>query len=339
MVIYFLIVPAMLSPDWCLSWYDDGPGKRASFKNGLLLDCAKAQNGDVIYSNIPKLRPVASATLDIACLIYLSSFRFFKLTWSAAPTRKRIIQNWIFVIVVVICITDSVVSVFSFEYPWLNNLLRPVVVILFFSSIRTNLMLVWHDFQDSFIILISIFIFILFFSALGLFIFQGSFTGTTEFNSINESYFQLVMLLTDTNFPDVMLLSYYDSTWYTIFFIIFVVSGVFFLLNVLLAVIFDNYKRRIELNSVQRIGNRRQHVEKIYNRFDTEGKGYLTISQARKFFAVTLDLNYKLKSHQKIFRKTLKHLDVEELKEIRKERIMTYFALGGFLVLEELDRE
>ena len=67
----------------------------------------------------------------------------------------------------------------------------------------------------------------------------------------------MVMLLTDTSFPDVMLLSYYDSTWYTIYFLIFVVVGIFFLQNVLLAVIFDNYKRRIELNSVERVGNRR----------------------------------------------------------------------------------
>ena len=113
----------------------------------------------------------------------------------------------------------------------------------------------------------------------------------------------------------------------------------FFLSNVLLAVIFDNYKRRIELNSVVRVGSRRQHVEKIYNQFDHEAKGYLTISQTRKFLSVTLDLDYRYKAHQKIFRKVLKHLDVEETKMIKKERIMTFFALGGFLVLDDLERE
>ena len=147
------------------------------------------------------------------------------------------------------------------------------------------------------------------------------------------------MLLTDTNFPDVMLLAYYERTWLTIYFIIFVICGVFFLSNVLLVVIFDNYKRRIELNSVIRVGSRRQHVEKIYNQFDHEVKGYLTISQTRKFLSVTLDLDYKYKAHQKIFRKVLKHLDVEETKMVKKERIMTFFALGGFLVLDDLERE
>ena len=222
-------------------------------------------DGNVIYSNIPKFKPVVTATLDIICLIYLSMFRFYKLTWSSKPTKIRIIQNWIFGGVVIVCVFSSIICAVLFEYAIVNNMLRPVVVFLFFSSVRTNLLLIWHDFKDSFIILTTIFVFILFFASLGLFMFQGGFTGTTEFSSINESYYTMVMLLTDTNFPDVMLLAYMDSTFYTVFFVLFVVIGVFFLCNVLLAVIFDNYKRRIELNSVKRVGNRRGHVEKIYN--------------------------------------------------------------------------
>ena len=83
--------------------------------------------------------------------------------------------------VVIVCIVDSIWQAITFEYAVINNILRPVVVFLFFSSIRTNLRLIWHDFRDSFVILITIFVFILFFASLGLFMFQGTFTGTTEF--------------------------------------------------------------------------------------------------------------------------------------------------------------
>ena len=54
-----------------------------------------------------------------------------------------------------------------------------------------------------------------------------------------------MVLITTSNFPDVMLQAYNTSTWFTIYFIFFIVFGVFFLMNVLLAVIFDNYKRRV----------------------------------------------------------------------------------------------
>ena len=142
-----------------------------SIQQGAFLDCKRALGDEVIYSNIPKLKPQVTATMDISCLLYLSAFRFFKWTWTESPTRKRVIMNWIFGITVTICIADSIWNAITFEYALINNILRPLVVILFFSSIRSNLLLIWHDFQDSFIILISIFVFILFFSSLGLFIF------------------------------------------------------------------------------------------------------------------------------------------------------------------------
>lgn len=142
MVFYFLIIPAIITPDWCLEYYDN----QRNVKDGLLLECWKAYDGNVIYSNVWKVKPVVSATLDILCLIYLCVFRFCKLTWSEKPTRKRIIQNWIFFICVLICIGDSIGRTIAFEYPFINNLLRPVIVVLFFSSIRTNLRIIWHDF-------------------------------------------------------------------------------------------------------------------------------------------------------------------------------------------------
>ena len=87
-----------------------------------------------------------TATLDITCLIYLSAFRVFKWTWTEKPTKMRVFQNYIFGICVVVCIVNSIWTAITFEYAFVNNVLRPVIVFLFFSSIRQNLMLIWHDF-------------------------------------------------------------------------------------------------------------------------------------------------------------------------------------------------
>ena len=157
-------------------------------------------------------------------------------------------------------------------------MLRPVIAILFFESIRTNLTLIAHDFRDSLVIMFTMFVFILFFAAIGLFMFQGTFAGSQDFNDFASSYYSFVCLLTDTNFPDLMLLPYYQNTWYTLYFITFVIGAIFLLSNMLTAVIFDNYQKRIEQKAAEKVGTRRQHVEKIYNQFDTEAKGYLTIS-------------------------------------------------------------
>lgn len=62
-----------------------------------------------------------------------------------------------------------------------------------------------------------------------------------------------------------MLEAYHTSTWYTIYFVVFVIFGVFFLMNVLLAVIFDNYKRRVEWTSQNRGRERLQYIEKFFD--------------------------------------------------------------------------
>jgi len=56
----------------------------------------------------------------------------------------------------------------------------------------------------------------------------------------------MFVCLTTENFPDVMLEATAIHTAYCLFFIIFILVGVFFLTSVLLAVIFDNYKQRLQ---------------------------------------------------------------------------------------------
>jgi two pore calcium channel protein, plant len=132
------------------------------------------------------------------------------------------------------------------RYPYLTNFLRPVVVIIFMSSIRSNLKSVAYDLKDSITVLAIIFAFIGFFTFSGYFLFQGSYEGVNTFPNVGEGYYQMVILLTTANFPDVMLPSYNMNRAACIFFIFFLLFGLYFLLNVLLAIVFDNYKSRIE---------------------------------------------------------------------------------------------
>ena len=72
---------------------------------------------------------------------------------------------------IIICITDLVFSTVNFTYPYINNLMRPAVVVVFFSTIRENLKTLARDFIDSLVILATILIYILYFSSVGIFIF------------------------------------------------------------------------------------------------------------------------------------------------------------------------
>ena len=165
----------------------------------------------------------------------------------------------------------------EYDFTYVNSLMRPVVIVLFFPSIRANLKVVLIDFKDSVMILISIIITILYFAAFGMYMYQGTFEGYTTFDTLGDGYYNLLLLITTTNFPDVMLYAYNVSWANSIFFIIYLLLGWFFLINVLLGIIFDNYRSRIEERTSKSGENRITYVMQFYDQYDEDGKGYLTI--------------------------------------------------------------
>ena len=56
----------------------------------------------------------------------------------------------------------------------------------------------------------------------------------------------MIILLTTANFPDVMLPAYNKNYFYAWLFVIYLIVGLFLLLNMLLAKVFANYKKQLE---------------------------------------------------------------------------------------------
>ena len=103
-------------------------------------------------------------------------------------------------------------------------------------------------------IIFLIIVFIVFFSFLGYRLFRGIVIneldylhklglgeGYAYFPSLPDAMFHLLVLLTTANYPDVMMPAYKVNRLYVLFFIAYLVIGLFFLLNMLLAVFYNNY--------------------------------------------------------------------------------------------------
>ena len=184
-----------------------------------------------------------------------------------------------------------------------------------------------------------IFLYVGYFAAIGYFIVEGTFQGYSDFNTIGNTYYSLIVLITTSNFPDIMLSAYNTSTWYTIFFVFFIIFGVFFLMNVLLAVIFDNYKRRVQWTSQNRGKERIEYIEKFFDKYDEGDKGYLTIYEAKAFFGYVLDFNYRESDDRKKLQTILKVADPEQAKMLLRHRVIEFFRMGGFIHLDFLGQE
>ena len=54
------------------------------------------------------------------------------------------------------------------------------------------------------------------------------------------------------------------------------------------------------------------YIEKFYERFDEENKGWLTVHEAKAFFAYVLDLHFSKREDRRKFRSIMKLADPEE---------------------------
>ena len=88
--------------------------------------------------------------------------------------------------------------------------------------------------------------YVLFFGFLGMRIFEGTVEGVSYFSTYVDSIFNMLVLLTTTNYPDIMLPAYSTNRLMSLYFIVYLLLGLFLILNILMALFYNNYKTRYE---------------------------------------------------------------------------------------------
>ena len=137
---------------------------------------------------------------------------------------------------------DGFVASVRFAKPIISDYLRPVVCWLIMRSFRTVMRAFVSNFVYSGPILIAIAVLIVLYSALGMFIFRTTYEDYVHFATIQQSIWSMTILLTTANFPDVMLPSYKKNYWSMIFFVSFLIVGLYVMMNFLLATVYNSFK-------------------------------------------------------------------------------------------------
>ena len=160
---------------------------------------------------------------------------------------------------------DTLIQIIVYRNSLLTELLRPVIVCLLFQGLRTNFWMIALNCKDSIITLTAIFLVVLYFAYFATLIFYTTFEGLTTTPNLFDSYFEFLVLLTTENYPFVFLNSF-ESSWYSVlYFWIFIVICIFLLQSVLLALVFENYKRRIEELGQEKMDRRLHYIEMFYD--------------------------------------------------------------------------
>ena len=244
--------------------------------------------------------PSFTATIDIICLLTFSTVKLIRHK-RRKSTQYQKYRDALFVLLVVVALLDTIISLLSFERMTIANLLRPAIVLLCYQAQQDFIYLVALNIKDSSAMLFCLLIWILYFAVFGQFLFESQSEGIMLFNNFSNSYWEMFVCLTTENYPDVMLLATAENAAYSLFFILFILFGVFFLTSVLLPVIFDNFKNQMEILQKKKVSHRMEYIEQFFDAFDEQGNGWLTLKQTKLFFSAVLDLDYKRSSHRKTF--------------------------------------
>mmetsp|Transcript_9580 Transcript_9580/g.35872 ORF Transcript_9580/g.35872 Transcript_9580/m.35872 type:complete len:733 (+) Transcript_9580:406-2604(+) len=145
--------------------------------------------------------------------------------------------------------------------------IRILMVFVYVGGVREELAgILGH--VDKFVVLALLaMLFIVAFGFFGTVIFENSHpSGRRYFPDLGESLWQLQILLTTNNWPDLSMAAYNDNRWYFIYFFLYLVVGLFILLNVLTALVFNVY---IDDNSSRKSERRQHKLQSMERAFET----------------------------------------------------------------------
>ena len=67
----------------------------------------------------------------------------------------------------------------------------------------------------------------------------------------SEAYYRMLILLTTANFPDIMLPAYNENIFNVVLFMSYMMLGLYFMFNILLATVYSRFKRRLETDALE----------------------------------------------------------------------------------------
>ncbi|KAH9132833.1 hypothetical protein AeRB84_020897 [Aphanomyces euteiches] len=147
----------------------------------------------------------------------------------------------------------------------LHEYIRIGFVLTIHPALRRSLCKILLVLSEIYSILSLVLVFILFYSWMAIILFGGTPEGKAQMPNMTEASWHFLILITTSNFPDVMMPAYNENRAACLFFIMFLCFGLFFLMNVVLAIIFNNFSRYSEVETASRQARRADKLTQAFH--------------------------------------------------------------------------
>ena len=127
-------------------------------------------------------------------------------------------------------------------YPWISSMIRPLMIIFRNVRVRDFAARYVQVMESSLPMVVFILMYVVYFTMVGERLFADTIEGANGFYNLQYAFTEMFILITTSNFPNVMLPSYNRSRLAALYFIIYLVVGLFLLMNLLLAIFYSSYQ-------------------------------------------------------------------------------------------------
>ncbi|KAM7391874.1 hypothetical protein PAMP_022525 [Pampus punctatissimus] len=194
---------------------------------------------------VPSLRldVYVHATLELLALVMVAFELCMKLRWLGFHTFIRHKRTMVKTCVLLLQFVEAIVVLIrQTSHVRVTRALRPIFLVdcRYCGAVRRNLRQIFQSLPPFIDILLLLLFFMVIFAILGFCLFSPN-KADPYFKTLEDSLVSLFVLLTTANFPDVMMPSYSKNRWSCVFFIVYLSIELYFIMNLLLAVVFDTF--------------------------------------------------------------------------------------------------
>ncbi|XP_075754325.1 two pore channel protein 1 isoform X2 [Pelodiscus sinensis] len=183
------------------------------------------------------------ATLELFALVVVVFELAMKMRWMGFYTYLRHKRTMVKTCVLLVQFVEAiVVLVRQTSHFRITRALRCIFLVdcRYCGAVRRNLRQIFQSLPPFIDILLLLLFFMVIFAILGFYLFSPNHSDP-YFNTLENSLVNLFVLLTTSNFPDVMMPSYSRNPWSCVFFIVYLSIELYFIMNLLLAVVLDTF--------------------------------------------------------------------------------------------------
>ncbi|XP_074630385.1 two pore channel protein 1-like isoform X1 [Acropora palmata] len=227
----------------------------------------KPASGKVQEDDLLTLPVSVHGTVEIFLLSLFALGLGFKLKWQRAKAffmhKRTLLKVTILVIMYVEAITVLIRRQNHFR---VTRALRPLFLIdtHYCCGVRRVLRQIVLSLPPILDMLILLFFIMTILAMLGFYSFSDN-EKDEYFTTFWRSLISLFVLLTTANYPDVMMPSYHLSRWSAVFFVIYISLVLYFLMNLLLAVVYDTFTNIEKEKFMNLFLHKRKAVRQAHN--------------------------------------------------------------------------